>query len=175
MRKPIDLTAYLVLDPVLCKPIGMVQTAIEAARAGVNVIQLRAPQWKKREIAECARDMQRALLPYHVPLIINDHVDVAMAVNADGVHVGQDDLSPEDARRLLGEEKIIGFPSPPLENVWKSPQILWTTLGLVPFGPLTPSQMPPRPWGLTDSKPLWSMLPARMSRLAGYRLRTSPE
>ncbi len=109
MRKPIDLTAYLVLDPVLCEPIGMVQTAIEAARAGVNVIQLRAPQWKKREIAECARDMQRALLPYHVPLIINDHVDVAMAVNADGVHVGQDDLAPEDARRLLGEEKIIGL------------------------------------------------------------------
>ena len=171
MRKPIDLTAYLVLDPVLCKPIGMVQTAIEAARAGVNVIQLRAPQWKKREIAECARDMQRALLPYHVPLIINDHVDVAMAVNADGVHVGQDDLSPEDARRLLGEEKIIGLSvSTPRECME-----LWTTLGLVPFGPLTPSQMPPRPWGLTDSKPLWSMLPARMSRLAGYRLRTSPE
>lgn len=46
MRKPIDLTAYLVLDPVLCKPIGMVQTAIEAARAGVNVIQLRARNGK---------------------------------------------------------------------------------------------------------------------------------
>ena len=90
---PIDLSLYLVLDPDLCGgPEGMVRTARLAAANGATVVQLRAPDWKKRQWLETATELKAVLAPLGVPLIINDQVDIALAVDADGVHVGQDDL-----------------------------------------------------------------------------------
>lgn len=104
------LRLYLVLDPDLCGgAAGMVDTAIQAAQAGVTAVQLRAPKWKKRQYAECGRALLKALAPYHVPLIVNDHVDVAVAIGAHGVHVGQDDLSVVDSRKLMPPEMILGL------------------------------------------------------------------
>lgn len=105
-----SLSLYLVLDPELCGSLpAMVETARIAAEHGVTIVQLRAPQWKKRQWLEAAIALQAALRPLHVPLIINDQVDVALAVNADGVHVGQADLPPDTVRRLIGPDKILGL------------------------------------------------------------------
>ena len=99
----IDLSVYLVLDPDLCGGFrGMIDTALAAAQNGATVVQLRAPKWKKRALAECARELKTGLAPFHVPLIINDHADVCAAVKADGLHIGQEDLSPADARAVIG-------------------------------------------------------------------------
>ena len=107
--KPLDLSLYLVLDPDLCGGAeGMVATTLAAILGGVTVVQLRAPNWKKRAVAECARELLR-LMPASVPLIINDHADVARAVGAAGVHVGQKDLSPEDCRLIVGPDAIVGL------------------------------------------------------------------
>ena len=106
----IDYSLYLVLDPGLCgRAQGMVSTALAAVRGGCTIVQLRAPAWMKREMAECGRALLRALSPYHVPLIVDDHIDVAMAIGAQGVHVGQKDLQPDVARRLMGPEALIGY------------------------------------------------------------------
>ena len=56
-----------------------------------------------------ARAIKQALAPFNVPLVINDRIDVALAAGADGVHVGQDDMAVEDARKLLGRDAIIGL------------------------------------------------------------------
>ncbi len=107
--KLIDLSLYLVLDPDLCGgPAGMVRTARQAAENGATLVQLRAPQWKKRQWLQTGRELKAALAPLGVPLIINDQVDVALAIDADGVHVGQDDLPVAETRRLIGPEKILG-------------------------------------------------------------------
>ena len=107
--KTLDLSLYLVLDPDLCGGAeGMVRTTLAAIQGGVTVVQLRAPTWKKRAVAECARELLR-LMPASVPLIINDHADVARAVGAAGVHVGQKDLSPEDCRLIVGPDAIVGL------------------------------------------------------------------
>lgn len=107
--KTLDLSLYLVLDPDLCGGAeGMVATTLAAIQGGVTVVQLRAPHWKKRAVAECARELLR-LMPASVPLIINDHADVARAVGAAGVHVGQKDLSPEDCRLVVGPDAIVGL------------------------------------------------------------------
>lgn len=107
--KTLDLSLYLVLDPDLCGGAeGMVATTLAAIQGGVTVVQLRAPNWKKRAVAECARELLR-LMPASVPLIINDHADVARAVGAAGVHVGQKDLSPEDCRLIVGPDAIVGL------------------------------------------------------------------
>ena len=105
----IDLSLYLVLDPILCAEKGMVQTAIDAVEGGATVVQLRAPDWKKRAFFDCAVELKKALKPYGVPLIINDHVDVAIAVDADGVHVGQKDLPASVVRAMIGKDKILGL------------------------------------------------------------------
>ena len=106
---PIDLSLYLVLDPDLCGgPEGMVRTARVAAENGVTVVQLRAPGWKKKQWLETARELKVVLAPLGVPLIINDQIDVALAVDADGVHIGQDDLPAVETRRLRGPDKILG-------------------------------------------------------------------
>jgi len=107
---PIDLSLYLVLDPDLCGgSAAMVATAQQAAQNGVTVVQLRAPTWKKRQWLETAQHLKAVLAPFNVPLIINDHVDIALAVDADGVHVGQQDLPVAAVRQLLGPNKIVGL------------------------------------------------------------------
>lgn len=108
--KPLDLSLYLVLDPDLCgSPAAMVETARIAAEHGVSVVQLRAPNWKKRQWLETASELKMALDPLGVPLIINDHIDIALAVDADGVHVGQDDLPADVVRKLIGPQKWLGL------------------------------------------------------------------
>lgn len=107
---PIDLSLYLVLDPDLCgSPAEMVRTARLAAENGATVVQLRAPSWKKRQWLDTARELKAVLAPLGVPLIINDQVDVALAIDADGVHVGQADLPVAETRRLIGSHKILGL------------------------------------------------------------------
>ena len=110
MRKRIDLSLYLVLDPDLCGGAeGMVRTAQLAAKNGATAVQLRAPEWKKRQWLSTARDLKTVLAPFGVPLIINDQVDVALMVKADGVHVGQDDLPAAEVRTLIGPQAILGL------------------------------------------------------------------
>ena len=129
-----DLSLYLVLAPVLCGGAdGMVSTAVAAAQGGAGIIQLRAPDWKKRELAACGRALIRALAPYGVPLVVDDQVDVAMAIGAAGAHVGQKDLPAEDARRLMGPEAIIGLSVSTrrsLRQAAASPRPAWSTISV---------------------------------------------
>lgn len=107
---PALLRFYLVLDPDLCGgAAGMVGTALAAAREGFTMVQLRAPKWKKRALAECGRALLAALKPLRVPLIVDDHLDVALAIGAQGVHVGQKDLSPADCRAIMPQGMILGL------------------------------------------------------------------
>ena len=106
----LDLSLYLVLDPVQC---GGHARALDVTRAaldgGVTIVQLRAPEWHKRAWLELALDLLPLTRRSGVPLIINDHVDVALAAGADGVHIGQNDLPPDVARKLLGPQALIGL------------------------------------------------------------------
>jgi thiamine-phosphate pyrophosphorylase len=104
----LDLRLYVVTDREFAGPRGVVQTVAAAIEGGATIIQLRDKIVSTRELVAQAR----ALLPIchasDVPLLINDRVDVAMASNADGVHLGQSDMDLRDARRLLGPDAIIG-------------------------------------------------------------------
>ena len=110
MRTSPDLTLYLVLDPVLCGGSnGMVQTARQAAQAGVTCVQLRAPNWSTQALVDCGLKLKRVLSPYGVPLIVNNDVKAAEIIGASGVHVGQSDMNPRKARALLGKDAVIGL------------------------------------------------------------------
>lgn len=131
--KTFDLSLYLVLDPDLCRGAeGMLRTTEEALEGGVTIVQLRAPTWKKRALAACARDLLEMLRPRGIPLIINDHADVAAAVGADGLHVGQDDLSSADARRIIGPDMILGLSAGNVDEVRGVDPALVDYLGIGP-------------------------------------------
>ena len=107
MKKALKL--YLVTDRDLSLGRSLEEVVREAVAGGVTMVQLREKDAATGEFIELARKLMAVLKPLGVPLIINDRVDVALAVDADGVHIGQSDMSYADARRLLGPDKIIGL------------------------------------------------------------------
>ena len=80
-----------------------------AVKGGVTIVQLREKDLSTDQFVKDAKEIKSALTQFDIPLIINDRVDVALAAGADGVHLGQDDMHPEDARRVLGRDVIIGL------------------------------------------------------------------
>ena len=95
------LRLHLVTDSALCGARGILAVVEAAVRGGVTCVQLREKSLATRAFVELARALKAWLLPLGVPLLINDRVDVALACGADGVHVGQNDMAPEDVRRLM--------------------------------------------------------------------------
>ena len=111
------LKLYLVTDRELSLGRSLEEVVSEAVKGGVTVVQLREKDASTGEFIELARRLMKLLKPLRIPLIINDRVDVALAVDADGVHIGQSDMSYEDARRLLGPDKIIGLSVENFEDI----------------------------------------------------------
>ena len=87
------------------------QQALDACMAGVRWIQLRSKKLSYNDLVETAKEIKRMSVIFNVTLIVNDNVDVAKEVNADGVHVGKTDTSISEARKRLGEKFIIGTSS----------------------------------------------------------------
>lgn len=84
------------------------QAARRALAAGVRTIQLREKHMSRKDIYREAAAIRDISHKYNAAFIVNDYIDIAMAVNADGVHLGQEDMPLEDARRIMGRRKIIG-------------------------------------------------------------------
>lgn len=121
MTPRVDLRLYAVLEPARCRGRSLAQMAEAAARGGATLLQLRDKVGSTRALIEAAREIQSALRPFGVPLIINDRVDVALAAEAAGVHLGSDDMPLETARRLLGPGAIVGATVRSMEEVENLP------------------------------------------------------
>jgi thiamine-phosphate pyrophosphorylase len=109
MRRVVDWNLYLVTDRRLASPRALQDVVAAAVRGGVTVVQLREKECATREFVALARKLKQMLGPCGVPLIINDRADVALAVGADGVHVGQADMDCRELLTLLGPDAIIGL------------------------------------------------------------------
>jgi len=105
----IDLRLNAIVDPERANGRPLAELTRLVVAGGATLIQLRDKHGATRRTIEEARAIHAALAGTGVPLVINDRVDVALAAQADGVHVGQDDMRVEDARRLLGPKAIIGL------------------------------------------------------------------
>ena len=104
-----DLSLYLVTDRLLSKGRDMGWIVAEAVKGGVTMVQLREKDCSTRDFIDLAIQLAEILTGTQVPLIINDRLDVALAADADGLHIGQNDITYETARHLLGYNKIIGL------------------------------------------------------------------
>ena len=105
----IDLRLNAIVDPERANGRSLAELTRLVVKGGATLIQLRDKYGSTRRMIEEARAIHAVLAGTGVPLVINDHVDVALAAQADGVHVGQDDMPAQDARRLLGPTAIIGL------------------------------------------------------------------
>ena len=100
-RADARLRLHLVTDAVQCGERGLLAVVQSAVRGGVTCVQLREKSLDTRAFVERARALKALLSPLRIPLLVNDRVDVALAAGADGVHVGQSDMAPQDVRRLM--------------------------------------------------------------------------
>lgn len=124
----------------------------EAVEGGVTIVQLREKECETGEFVELARRMKAMLKTYNVPLIINDRIDVALAVDADGVHIGQKDMPYDTARRLLGIEKIIGLSIETLEELERANELDVDYVAASPVFPTPTKTDTARPWGIEGLK-----------------------
>lgn len=108
-RPPLDLSLYLVTDPKLNLGRENPEIVESAIKGGTTVVQLREKNCDSGEFYERAKALKKVCDQYDVPLIINDRLDIALAVDAAGLHIGQSDLPPQVARKLLGPTKLLGL------------------------------------------------------------------
>jgi thiamine-phosphate pyrophosphorylase len=107
-KNEIDYSLYLCTDRKIMTAHTLEEAVEEAIQGGCTVIQLREKQASSLDFYETACSVKKVTDAYRVPLIINDRVDIAMAVNADGVHIGQSDLPAAVMRKIMGEDTILG-------------------------------------------------------------------
>lgn len=108
MKAQPDYSIYLVTDDGCLQGRALIDCVREALEGGVTLVQYRAKTASSAEMYNEALQLKALCDSFNVPLIINDRLDIAMAVGAAGVHLGQDDLPCAAARKLLGEDYIIG-------------------------------------------------------------------
>jgi thiamine-phosphate pyrophosphorylase len=130
------LSLYLVTDREILKKRSILETVETALRGGVTVLQYREKLAPTRVMVEEAMALRDLCRSYGVPLLINDRLDVALAVDADGVHLGQDDMPVLIARRILGSHKIIGLTVHNEEELREAEKL---PLDYVSFAPVFPT------------------------------------
>jgi thiamine-phosphate pyrophosphorylase len=160
----LDPTLYLVTDTALSRPRPVADVVRAAVAGGVTVVQVRDKTAGRRELLELTRAVQAAV-PAHVPVVVNDAVDVALLAGADGVHVGQDDLPPGEVRALIGPDRLLGFSVSSTDELAVALALPAGTLDLVGIGPVRGTPTKPdagRPLGLDGVREL-----AATARAAG--------
>ncbi len=128
-----SLRLCLVTDRGLAAGRSVVEIALAAAHGGATLVQLREKEATTRAFVDEARALKAALAPLGVPLAINDRLDVALAIDADGLHVGQDDMPVAEARRLMGPGKFIGLSITAVEQVLRPDAQAADYLGVGPI------------------------------------------
>lgn len=105
----INYKLYLITDRSFLNGRSLAECVEDAIKGGATLVQVREKNISTRDFYNIAREVQEVTTKYNVPLLINDRIDIALAINADGVHLGQSDMPIELARKILGDDKIIGI------------------------------------------------------------------
>jgi len=167
--KTFDLSLYLVLDPDLCAGYGLVETARAAVAGGATIVQLRDKTADTRQMIETGRALQRVLTGSNALLIVNDDVEAAIALNADGLHIGQDDLGAIEARRKIGPDMILGLSVETLELAAAVDPAIVDYAGIGPVFATATKPDHKQPIGLTGLADLVRACPVRSVAIGGLK------
>ncbi len=142
------LRVYLVTDSALSKGRPLTDVVKAAVEGGVSCVQLREKTMSTRDFLDLALAIKQVLLPYRVPLVINDRIDVALACGAEGVHLGQSDLPVAHARQLLPAHVFIGWSVENMDDVRRAEPLPVDYLGVSPVFATPTKTDTQAPWGL---------------------------
>ena len=119
-KEDIDYSVYLVTDRRNKTDEEFLNIIEEAIKGGTTIVQLREKNASTKEFYELALMVKEITSRYDVPLLINDRIDVALAVDSEGVHIGQDDMPADIAREIIGDDKILGVSASTVEEAKKA-------------------------------------------------------
>lgn len=120
MKPQIDYSIYLVTDRDLMSTETLEEAVEQSIKGGCTLVQLREKDCSSLDFYNTAINVKKITDKYNVPLLINDRLDIALAIDAAGVHVGQSDLPCSVVRKIIGQDKIIGVSAGNLENALKA-------------------------------------------------------
>ena len=169
------LKLYLVTDRTFLNGRSLEEVVLEAVKGGVTMVQLREKGTSTREFIDLARRLKEALKPFNVPLIINDRVDVALAIDADGVHVGQSDMAYEDVRRMMDAHKIIGLSVENMDDLRRANEWDVDYVGISPVFATPTKTDTSTPFGLEGLKEAVRISRHPTVAIGGMNLYTAPE
>jgi len=147
-------TLYLVTDSDLSRGRSQVEVLEAALRGGVTAVQYREKSAATRRMVEEARELRQLCRAAGVPFIVNDRVDVALAVDADGVHVGQDDMPAALARKLIGRGRILGVSAGSVEEARRAEADGADYIGASPIFATPTKPDAPKPMGIEGLRAL---------------------
>ena len=119
-KEDIDYSVYLVTDRRNKTAEEFLNIIEEAIKGGTTIVQLREKTASTKEFYDLALKVKEITSRYGVPLLINDRIDIALAVGSEGVHIGQDDMPADIAREIIGEDKILGVSASTVEEAKKA-------------------------------------------------------
>ena len=111
-----NLLLYAVTDRHWTGEKNLIQQTEEAIRGGATFVQIREKNLDEQEFEQEAIQLKKLCEKYKIPFVVNDNVQLAKKIDADGVHIGQEDMNPTEARKILGEQKIIGVSAQTVEE-----------------------------------------------------------
>jgi thiamine-phosphate pyrophosphorylase len=171
----LDLGLMLVTDRRLAGGRPIEEIVAAAVRGGVTAVQLREKEASTRELLETALLLRPMLDAAGVPLIVNDRADVALAAGAAGAHLGQDDLPPASARRLLGPEAVVGLSVETPEQAAAADPSLVTYLGVSPVFATPTKTATKAPWGLDGLRRLRAQTALPLLAIGGIHVGNAAE
>ena len=161
---------YLVTDTTLSRNRSNLEVVKAAVNGGVSVVQLREKSLNARDFFLRGLEIRELLADHNVPLIINDRIDIAIALGADGVHLGQSDLPLEIARRILGPDKIIGWSVNDLAQINEMSASLVDYFAISPVFFTSTKKDISTPWGTEGVVLTRSATPVPLVGIGGIRL-----
>ncbi|HEY8907561.1 MAG TPA: thiamine phosphate synthase [Rhodoferax sp.] len=169
------LRLYLVTDQQALLGRTLTDVVLAAVQGGVTCVQLREKQASTRDFVALACALNELLRPLGVPLVINDRIDVALASGAQGVHLGQSDLSVEQARRLLPQQVFIGLSVETMEDVARAAGQPVDYLGVSPIYPTPTKTDTAAPWGLDGLRQVRAVTDLPLVAIGGIHLGNAAE
>ena len=119
-KEDIDYSVYLVTDHRDKTDEEFLNIIEEAIRGGTTIVQLREKTASTKDFYQLALKVKEITRKYDVPLLINDRIDIAIAIDSEGVHIGQDDMPADIAREIIGDDKILGVSASTVEEAKKA-------------------------------------------------------
>ncbi len=172
-KSTIDYGLYLVTDRNLTLGRDLLHVIEEAIIGGVSMVQLREKKCSSREFYNIAVKVAQLTKKYNIPLLINDRLDIALAVNAQGLHIGQSDLPYSIARKILGKDAIIGLSVESVQDAIDAEGLDVDYLGISPVFSTNTKTDIAQPLGLEGIKEIKRLSSHKLVAIGGINLQNT--